>query len=237
MERTLKTLFLITLIASVNVLIANTFSLKVHHNGDVVNSNDTAYYWGGVAKFDIVVELDITNDSNADVTYTWIKNKENMTNLWEVAICDKNNCYLSSVTEKSFTLSAGEQGIINAHFYPSGAAGQGILDLDVFNASDTTDLATIIYKVTAYPTGIGDSQLSTYDFEVYPSPASDYINISFDDNEINDVEIYNILGKKLSTIKLNKNTIYNITDLPTGLYFIKVKDSQGVVHTKSFVRN
>ncbi|MBL4655879.1 MAG: T9SS type A sorting domain-containing protein, partial [Bacteroidia bacterium] len=162
---------------------------------------------------------------------------------WEVAICDKNNCYLSSVTEKEFTLSGsepgkeGEIGILNAHFYPDGVIGVGFLDLKLVNTADTTDAVTITYKAQAYPTGIGNSKLVSYNFEVYPSPASEYINISFDDNELSEVEIYNILGKKLSTIKISKKAIYNITDLPKGLYFIKVKDSNGVVHTKSFVRN
>ncbi|MBL4655654.1 MAG: T9SS type A sorting domain-containing protein [Bacteroidia bacterium] len=237
MKRTIKTLFLITLIASVNVLIANTFSLTVHSNGAAFNPDqDTIYRWGGAQQFDIVAEMDMKNDSSITITYRWTKLKSSL-GSWEVAICDKNNCYLSSVTEKEFTLDAGKSGILNAHFYPDGVIGDGFLDLKIVNTDDTTDAATITYNATAYPTGIGDSKLVSYNFEIYPSPASEYINISFDDNELSIVEIYNILGKKLSTIKINKKATYSITDLPKGLYFIKVKDSRGVVHTKSFVRN
>jgi len=103
--------------------------------------------------FDIVAEINIQNTSGSAKDYRWEKLVEDFDNSWEVAICDKNNCYLTSVNTKNFNLSAGEKGILNAHFYPNGVAGTGSLTLRVYNENDTTDCLTLIYNAIAYTYG------------------------------------------------------------------------------------
>ena len=237
MKKIFLSVFLSGLIAFAGLVMANTsFTLTAHSTGNSITSTDTVYQWGTYNQFDIVAEVDMKNNSDSAKTYSWTKLKSNM-GSWEVAICDKNNCYLPSITTQQFTLSASEKGIMNAHFYPAGVAGEGVLILQLKNLNEANDTANVVYKVKAYPTGIGDSKLLTYELNVYPSPADEFVKVSFSSNKTQDVEIYNILGKKLATLKISNSVIYDLTDLPAGLYFVKVKDEKGIVRTKTFIKS
>ncbi|MDR2009342.1 MAG: T9SS type A sorting domain-containing protein [Bacteroidales bacterium] len=60
--------------------------------------------------------------------------------------------------------------------------------------------------------------------EVYPNPAKEQLKISIADNlKIITVEISDVQGQLLNTIKLNNDkTIVNISSLPAGIYFVKI---------------
>ncbi|MFR9165707.1 MAG: leucine-rich repeat protein [Dysgonomonas sp.] len=55
---------------------------------------------------------------------------------------------------------------------------------------------------------------------IYPNPASDVLNIECPDNILN-IEIYNSSGSLVSKINTGNSAI-NISELPTGLYIIKI---------------
>lgn len=69
-------------------------------------------------------------------------------------------------------------------------------------------------------------------FEVYPNPSSDIINVVID-NDINQIIIYDILGKeKLIT----KSKSIDISAFETGIYYLKVINSKGE-SLKKIVKN
>jgi hypothetical protein len=80
---------------------------------------------------------------------------------------------------------------------------------------------------------------------VYPNPANQYTNISFDLTERADVNIsvYNMQGKlvKANTVKnANKGsfkTQLNIDNLTKGTYFINIKAGNGKFKTAKFIKN
>ncbi len=61
------------------------------------------------------------------------------------------------------------------------------------------------------------------DIRVYPNPAIDYIMITDNDN-VNQIWIYNILGRRVKTYDVERNTKYDIKDLPRGMYIIRLVD-------------
>jgi len=88
---------------------------------------------------------------------------------------------------------------------------------------------------------IADENAESY-LIVYPNPSSDYLNIKISNNENTNSElsIYNILGQKENTIKLeNTNyleiTDYYIGDLENGVYFIKIENTN--LPTIKFIKN
>jgi len=57
---------------------------------------------------------------------------------------------------------------------------------------------------------------------VYPNPSTDNITIKQTSNtNLENYEIYDMLGKSVMTGKLKESTLVNIELLPNGLYFIK----------------
>ena len=53
--------------------------------------------------------------------------------------------------------------------------------------------------------------------------------------ELNNVEIYSLLGKKLKEYNSN-TTIYNIEDLSSGLYLVKIYSKKGMSTLKKVIK-
>lgn len=65
----------------------------------------------------------------------------------------------------------------------------------------------------------------TNSFFLYPNPTSYYINISDESNSINSklhVEIFDITGKRIMTAE-NQTSNINISNLKTGIYFVRIQ--------------
>ncbi len=92
------------------------------------------------------------------------------------------------------------------------------------------NLALVNLGATASVDDVFSSKVS-----VYPNPANEFLNIS-SSVEINKVEVYNLLGKKvLSSLKLNDNNL-NISSLANGIYMIKLTSGDSVA-TKKIIKN
>lgn len=74
--------------------------------------------------------------------------------------------------------------------------------------------------------------IPTFQFSVYPNPTQNYLNISSDVNTM-DVEIVNYLGQIVysKTIYMSHQQL-DISNLRSGLYFIKVTTSKGIIVRK-----
>lgn len=68
---------------------------------------------------------------------------------------------------------------------------------------------------------------------MYPNPAKTEITISLLTNEDSEIELFNVLAEKLISIK-NQNRI-DISGLPTGIYFVKVKQGTNLF-TKKIIK-
>lgn len=67
---------------------------------------------------------------------------------------------------------------------------------------------------------------------LYPNPANDVLNIEMT-NEVKSIEIYNIQGQKVKSV--NQKQI-NVSDLFSGMYLIRIQDTENAVSTKKFVK-
>lgn len=63
------------------------------------------------------------------------------------------------------------------------------------------------------------------DIKVYPNPATEYIMVS-ENNQIDKVMIYNVLGKLVKTFDAESHKKYQIGDLPKGMYVVRLLDSE-----------
>ncbi|WP_406684013.1 T9SS type A sorting domain-containing protein [Seonamhaeicola sp. MEBiC1930] len=67
--------------------------------------------------------------------------------------------------------------------------------------------------------------------EIYPNPTKSNIYLKYSNNPIAKIEIFNSLGQNMKRITHNFETI-NISDLPNGLYIIKLYTEFGMVNKK-----
>lgn len=83
-------------------------------------------------------------------------------------------------------------------------------------------------------TTAGINDFSLVNFAVYPNPATSVLNIDNSNFTIKNIEVYNVIGKKILTS--NKNEL-NIENLVNGVYMVKVQDDKGTIAAKRFVKN
>ena len=76
---------------------------------------------------------------------------------------------------------------------------------------------------------------NTFKSIIYPNPTSSRLTISAP-KIINNVAIYNLLGKQVMSIEVNKNTeSIDVSNLPSGVYLIRY-NVDNAVGTAKFVK-
>lgn len=89
-----------------------------------------------------------------------------------------------------------------------------------------------VAKIGSFGTGIHDVRASDL-INVYPNPASNQLFIELNDFKNTKVEIFNIEGKLLQrTTLISSKTTLEISNLTSGIYFVKIKSDKGVVMKK-----
>ncbi len=72
---------------------------------------------------------------------------------------------------------------------------------------------------------IDDNQLLSSEINIYPNPATNYINIQLEPEFNTNIQIYNLLGIEVINETMQeyaKNHIINIEKLPAGIYYMKI---------------
>ena len=95
----------------------------------------------------------------------------------------------------------------------------------------------LLFFVTLFSLGLsaqigvrGGSQLAqnTTDVRVhiYPNPATNYISVS-DHKKVDEIAIYNVVGKLIRRFKIEGDRKYKIEDLRDGMYLVRFFNDRG----------
>ena len=85
-------------------------------------------------------------------------------------------------------------------------------------------------RLGGYTTGIGDTgKTNAKEVTIYPNPVKDELRIESGELKIENVGIYDLSGKKLLTFNVS---IFNVSALSQGIYFIKIETDNGIVIKK-----
>lgn len=102
--------------------------------------------------------------------------------------------------------------------------------------SDALQWVIMIDDVEMTLTSVGVEKIVD-NFKIYPVPAKNEIIISLAGNTNYNAEIYNTLGTKIKSVKLNETTNrLNISNLKSGIYFITITDIYGNKMTQKFIK-
>ncbi|ANW96608.1 hypothetical protein AXE80_10110 [Wenyingzhuangia fucanilytica] len=112
----------------------------------------------------------------------------------------------------------------------------------VFRRSDngviTDDMATIevdnILISTSTTLSTKNNNVSDFEFSISPNPTNDILNINTQE-DLNSIEIYDLLGKKVLTANKSSKQI-NVSALNSSMYIIKLTSNNGV-SIKRFIKS
>lgn len=84
---------------------------------------------------------------------------------------------------------------------------------------------------------LGDNDLIVPTVSLYPNPSNELINISFGEDKLSKLELYDITGKLLFKKELNANTYaLNIANYPLGTYLVKVYNQNNASLNKKIIK-
>tara|TARA_R110002073_G_scaffold108336_2_gene243327 strand:- start:9973 stop:10986 length:1014 start_codon:yes stop_codon:yes gene_type:complete len=105
--------------------------------------------------------------------------------------------------------------------YPTSFEGSALNHIGSANPSQNTTLSTDVF--------------SRSNFAMYPNPANDYIQFSGDIN-IEKVEIFNLIGQKVSSTSYITTNKVDVSYLSKGLYVFKITSGDSSI-TKKIIKN
>jgi len=88
-------------------------------------------------------------------------------------------------------------------------------------------------------TGISDDSRTLNEFSFYPNPACDILNVNFENRDNSELtfNIYNVIGKLVSSEALEQNQQkINISDLNNGIYIVEIKSGVSLVKHKLIIQ-
>ncbi len=72
---------------------------------------------------------------------------------------------------------------------------------------------------------------------IYPNPATDVINIELHRSEVDEIAIYNLLGKSVFNIsRLDNSRQIDISSIPSGVYYVVVKKDGEIIQTEKLIK-
>ena len=111
----------------------------------------------------------------------------------------------------------------------------GILTVEITNLGlDCSDMSE---EVVWEPTGINEAEIFG-ELSIYPNPSDGIINITGINTEyVETISVYNVTGEKIASQSVNSNFIsFTLTDLPSGIYIVKIESKNGEVSTHKIVK-
>ena len=175
---------------------------------------------------DVTAKGTIKNIGDTTVTVKWKRNVIALTDGWETAVCDKFLCYLPNIEETPdadfyLVLEPGGESNFDVHVYPFGMEGAAIVEVTATDVNNPENTITGRYEFNQNTT----STTTVYkpEIKIYPNPTVNFISLT-DSDYVERLVIYNIVGRPVKIFNANYSNLYNVIDLPTGMYLVRLMD-------------
>ena len=188
---------------------------------------------GSASESELVTKAYVKNTGPSQENFTWVIEEIGFPGGWQSTICDKNICYDVTVDTATFTLAAGDSGILDVHAYVNGVSGIGRAKVTVFPEGNPGNATVDTFTFSAW--ALSAKKVQRNDIEVYPNPATTRLTINLDASKPVTMEVYNVLGQlKMTHIHTGKTSTLDVEELPAGMYFIRYTTDGGQVVSKQF---
>jgi len=197
----------------------------------------------------VVLESNTENIPNSICGHTVPENIEHVSCLFWHMISQDNPIVSFSIDVSGFDLTNREIFLLESTDvadFTGGAMITGTLNGSTFEVTSHTVNANegMFYTIGFTEAMVGTTDLSAQNiaFQVSPNPSNGLFQINIETEDTHDFQlsIMDYSGKLLVEKQLNDiNTFYqedfNLSDLPTGLYFVRLKTAEGLTTRKLLI--
>lgn len=180
---------------------------------------------------DIYVYVDIINNTGEEQSLLWERSIKSPPEGWLSWICDEINCYLPNIDRCSETkpniIAAGDTLQIQIHVNPNGVEGSMDVAVDIFPLDAQSNILATISTTFNVAQTTSVKELTKEDIKIFPNPATDQFQISHP--AVSQVTIFNIVGNEMRTFNAFPGRSYDISDLKSGLYLVRMTDEKSKV--------
>ncbi len=167
---------------------------------------------------------------------------------WTSAVCDNNKCYsfggqsnneIDGSPSDTLWIEADSTSLLDVHLRPTGIEGTGTIRVQVFNIDDiqgNNPLETAIFNFDITAATVSITEVEKNSIQVFPNPAQDYFQLA-NASSLEEITIYNIVGKPVKQFQVIDNKEYSVADLPMGMYLLQMRDKENdIVKTVRLVK-
>ena len=200
-----------------------------------VAKSSSAATWAGVTisnESGLENNIPVTSSNSKMYVHTYVTGSSNTGIPVRLKIENKNDPTQSVETE-AYTTVVDAYEVLEFDFNNE-ATGTAALNESYpfnmaslfFNFGSAGDDQTVYYFDNisfGSPISLGLDIVSNESFKLYPNPVEDYLYIQSSDTTIKNIDIYNILGKKIYSIS-SENRL-DMSSYSAGIYFVKINNS------------
>jgi hypothetical protein len=191
-----------------------------------IDATDTLIYCPQISTD--YIYFTITNTGTADIYVRQIINSTNLPTGWSFNMCNPNGCWGPNIVADTFLVPAS--GFVTARFdfHSDTTIGTGITSVRFDDAaSPAINGATFNLHAVSLGTGVNEIAGDNSSILLYPNPVMNELVVgSSEFGDKIELTIFSAVGKKVykehRTSDIGHRTI-SVADLPSGIYFVKVK--------------
>ena len=185
-----------------------------------------------------VAHAEVTNLTNETVLMVWEREIVDAPAEWEFRVCDGNQCYASftwttydpGIIEEPDTLTPGEVSLLDLHVLPRQVAGTCQVKVHLMSIDNPGEVLTTAVFEVSVPTAVSEVEKAA--LRVFPNPATDYFMLDNQSNLVDELVVYNVLGKRVRSFPVVQGGKYNVADLPNGMYLVTLLNrEEGILKT------
>lgn len=238
------------LLSLISVLFIASFSmaqnpLSLSWEGNPIGETITVS--GEPSEFEIVAYANLHNNTGHDMNIKVARKKIDIIDGTMSQICWAGLCYSPMVDTSvlSQVVVAGGSSSdedFSGHYLPNGHMGTSIIEFTFYNVDNPTEFVSVnVYFVIEYAGIAEDAMHGGSISEIYPNPATNYVNLDFDltpSVKQAKVRVINLLGSVVKEVEIEKSTNQlklDVSDLDNGVYFYSVIINGDTYKTKKLV--
>lgn len=210
------------------------YSTDQHVSDEVFTSSVKAY------------DINFTTPQAEGIIYEWERLSNTIDSSWSYSLCDYGSCHIGVPTQGTMTsislaeAQGGMEGFFKLSINIGNAAGEGFLELYVFDSQDHNRGDTVSFRIKYSPTqSTGEFLVENQSLSFYPNPATDEITIETVSTDAEYLIVSNVIGQHIIKQKVDQisNQKLNLSSLKEGVYFLSLVSESGILETKRLVIN